>query len=865
MDSIFVAMTANLNSSKVRRVMRGGKEYLVASGSSINPGVLAGSKGPLYYPAEEASRNASAWDGMPIVVYHPVTPDGRHVSANHPGIRERQQIGFLDNSSFDGKLRHEHWFEADKLRSVKDGDPFAAAKRDIYNRLMRNRPIETSTGLYTDNEPTPGSCPKTGRHYDAVARNYRPDHLAVLPDQIGACSVSDGCGVLVNANPEGHNQYSHLVSIGHTMSKKDYVSAQTALPGQSGMARYHGMMHKNIVAAALAADKIPLAKAKKMYKDIDEHPQAGKYRTKAPGHPAGEIESNSAEKSTMDNLSFLQKILGVLTGTNYSDRSVVANEKKCKECGLPMSECDCDDEETRNADQPRHPREGTYQGKAGNSAKAGYSDLDAKRQQVGSERQEAGTSGRDGRNVDLTKRVADTFQHHDGKGGGEDDSDSDDDGQLVDSPELKVKADKKVGSQSQQVSVNESFEEGDTSPMYVGDQQSAPAHVASKQAAAASVGTEHGEARDAALGAVDASKGDDHDAAEQGHVGAAKLHEKAAVGALKDKDAIGADDHMRAAALHRKAAMLHSATKNEENMRTATTNELPAEQLAAWKMKEDGRYDEPSGDHGKETTGAMKASEHANKTGTKGAHQKAASAHREAAEHHRGEGNADMAKGHSNMAKSHTQKANRATNNQLIPASVIANCGCEETRQRLLQLNAKAEGSNADVSGSGEVQAGDEEDADDHDYDSDDSGFPAKAESAVKGKKGMKMNMQQFEATMPPEAREVWNAAKQATQQAKAGLARQLVANIGDTEQRQQRFRHYMGKSPTELRELVADLGVAYNRQEEAVENDLEPLYLGAAAPVGNGSYGSQPDVDDVIPVRNCIGDIVREAAEARV
>jgi hypothetical protein len=31
-----------------------------------------------------------------------------------------------------------------------------------------------------------------------VARNYRPDHLAVLPDQRGACSLTDGCGVMVN-------------------------------------------------------------------------------------------------------------------------------------------------------------------------------------------------------------------------------------------------------------------------------------------------------------------------------------------------------------------------------------------------------------------------------------------------------------------------------------------------------------------------------------------------------------------------------------------------------------------------------------------------------------------------------------------
>ena len=57
--------------------------------------------------------------------------------------------------------------------------------------------MELSTGLFTDNDETAGVSPK-GRNYEAVARNHRPDHMAVLPDQVGACSINDGCGVLVN-------------------------------------------------------------------------------------------------------------------------------------------------------------------------------------------------------------------------------------------------------------------------------------------------------------------------------------------------------------------------------------------------------------------------------------------------------------------------------------------------------------------------------------------------------------------------------------------------------------------------------------------------------------------------------------------
>ena len=59
-----------------------------------------------------------------------------------------------------------------------------------------------STGLYVDRDETPGTCPKSGRPYDAVARNYRPDHLAILPDQRGACSNEDGCGIVMNEVPK---------------------------------------------------------------------------------------------------------------------------------------------------------------------------------------------------------------------------------------------------------------------------------------------------------------------------------------------------------------------------------------------------------------------------------------------------------------------------------------------------------------------------------------------------------------------------------------------------------------------------------------------------------------------------------------
>lgn len=178
-------VTANL-AGGVRRETLDGKEYLVAPLSMIVPGVLPGNKGPLYYPPEEVSKNPDAWNNVPIVVNHPME-NGRPIAARNPKVLEKYQIGTVFNSRFDGRLVAEGWFDVEKTRKTNIG---------IYEQLINNKPMELSTGLFTDNEPFEGV--HNGRTYKFVARNYRPDHLAILLGSRGACSIRDGCGVLVN-------------------------------------------------------------------------------------------------------------------------------------------------------------------------------------------------------------------------------------------------------------------------------------------------------------------------------------------------------------------------------------------------------------------------------------------------------------------------------------------------------------------------------------------------------------------------------------------------------------------------------------------------------------------------------------------
>jgi Uncharacterized protein conserved in bacteria (DUF2213) len=153
--------------------------------TSIVPGVLSGSDGALMYPGMDVAASTKHWDGVPLVVYHPYK-GGNVVTAK--SVPEKH-IGVLRNSKYRGKLVHECWFDEDKTRN---------ADRRVYDAIVSGSPMEVSTGLNLDK--VPGSGVHKGKAYDRIARNYRPDHLAILPDQQGACSVAEGCGLNVNAS-----------------------------------------------------------------------------------------------------------------------------------------------------------------------------------------------------------------------------------------------------------------------------------------------------------------------------------------------------------------------------------------------------------------------------------------------------------------------------------------------------------------------------------------------------------------------------------------------------------------------------------------------------------------------------------------
>jgi len=168
--------------SLVRMETLEGRLHLVAPVVAIRAGVLNGER----VPAEEIGRYVDAWNGIPLPIGHP-RERGVPISANRPDLIETKSVGRFFNAQFeDGTLHGEIWVDVEKARQL------SMASQVVLERLEHGDPLEVSTAYFRDIEDGHGVW--EGQRYGGTARNLRPDHLALLPYQIGACSWGDGCG-----------------------------------------------------------------------------------------------------------------------------------------------------------------------------------------------------------------------------------------------------------------------------------------------------------------------------------------------------------------------------------------------------------------------------------------------------------------------------------------------------------------------------------------------------------------------------------------------------------------------------------------------------------------------------------------------
>jgi len=183
MDVYFQTTTAYT----VRKEIFDGKDYLVVPVIMMVEGVHHGSHGAVLHTAEELGKFPASWDGIPVTLGHPKV-DGQYVSANTPEILKDWAIGTIFNTRMDGKdLKAEAWIDETKL---------IAFSPKTATRINNGEIIEVSIGVFSDEDIIEGFYGI--EQYSAIAKNHRPNHLALLPDEVGACSIMDGCGLRVN-------------------------------------------------------------------------------------------------------------------------------------------------------------------------------------------------------------------------------------------------------------------------------------------------------------------------------------------------------------------------------------------------------------------------------------------------------------------------------------------------------------------------------------------------------------------------------------------------------------------------------------------------------------------------------------------
>jgi len=207
----------------------------------------------MLYTNEELSKLHMVWNYKPVVVRHPKV-GGEDVSACDPKVIPSYKVGVIFNTRFEGnKLKAEAWIDVERLREVEPR---------ILSNIEQGRVTEVSTGLFSEFKESEGTW--RGERYVAVVTNIRPDHLALLIDEKGACSVADGAGLLRNSD-------TPPASEGIDMERDKAVEAliaNKATPWEESdretLAKVDQILFEKIVANVTpkAADPAPKPKAK---------------------------------------------------------------------------------------------------------------------------------------------------------------------------------------------------------------------------------------------------------------------------------------------------------------------------------------------------------------------------------------------------------------------------------------------------------------------------------------------------------------------------------------------------------------------------------------------------------------------------
>ena len=148
---------------------------------------------------------AEAWNHVPVVVGHPMDAEGLPISAREPSILAHYGVGSVYRARLQPGQRQGHpvtALAAELWIDVQQAETLGGEALQAMQMIESQTPMDVSTAFYSTAEQTRGSF--YGVSYQEIHHDLIPDHLALLPNAIGACNwADDGCGV-----PRLHHQCS---------------------------------------------------------------------------------------------------------------------------------------------------------------------------------------------------------------------------------------------------------------------------------------------------------------------------------------------------------------------------------------------------------------------------------------------------------------------------------------------------------------------------------------------------------------------------------------------------------------------------------------------------------------------------------
>lgn len=187
---IRVNIRTAVNTDAVKRTKRNGRDVIIVPSATLPDDVVMNG---IKYPAAEIAKGFKTLERTPAPAGHPMV-NGKFVSASDP---EGINLGWI--GAWNENVRQEKMPDGrnivllDKVIDVQRANESENGRRTL-EAIDNGDPVHTSTGLFLNVESV------KGEDYDQIGSNMHFDHDAILLDEEGAATPSDGVGMMVNAD-----------------------------------------------------------------------------------------------------------------------------------------------------------------------------------------------------------------------------------------------------------------------------------------------------------------------------------------------------------------------------------------------------------------------------------------------------------------------------------------------------------------------------------------------------------------------------------------------------------------------------------------------------------------------------------------